>query len=594
MGQMTALPNPFTSAIDALIFDLSVASAANPTELNAIGTVAGDLRLVHPTTATSDSATWYRLDASTDSVSAPYIMASATAGLRWIAIAGTYEQGGQNVSGAIVSTSTITGTQLISNIAIGTAPLVVTSTTVVANLNCSTLMGNTWASPGAIGGTAPGSGAFTTISATGQITSTLATGTAPFVVASSTVVANLNVSQLLGQTWANPGAIGGTTPGTGAFTTISATGVITSTLATGTAPFVVTSTTVVGNLNVSQLLGQTWANPGAIGGTTPATTIALSGILTSTNTTSATTSLLGAVVIGNGTAATSVALGGGIVWAGTGFSVGAAATASTPINVSVSQNLGTEIQISNTNVGSAASAQLWATNGTSNLQLGKLGTGYTTSGVLVANTGILYDSGAAGLAIIANSGQIVFAAGGTTQCAAFSSAGLFTSSIAAANTFTVTSTGASSFIVATDTGTAATAGFIANGDATGFSTYKYQLAGVNKLQHYFTGTSWTFNDIVNNWNPIVYTAGATAAGVFTFAGTLAATSSTAASVKFAGGVAINAGLWISSATMISTSTSFTNGAAANVGTLSNAPAVGNPTKWIPINDNGTTRYIPAW
>lgn len=39
---------------------------------------------------------------------------------------------------------------------------------------------------------------------------------------------------------------------------------------------------------------------------------------------------------------------------------------------------------------------------------------------------------------------------------------------------------------------------------------------------------------------------------------------------------------------------FTDGAAAQTGTLTNAPAAGNPTKWIPINDNGTTRYIPAW
>lgn len=28
--------------------------------------------------------------------------------------------------------------------------------------------------------------------------------------------------------------------------------------------------------------------------------------------------------------------------------------------------------------------------------------------------------------------------------------------------------------------------------------------------------------------------------------------------------------------------------------LTNAPRSGNPTKWIPVNDNGTTRYIPAW
>jgi hypothetical protein len=39
---------------------------------------------------------------------------------------------------------------------------------------------------------------------------------------------------------------------------------------------------------------------------------------------------------------------------------------------------------------------------------------------------------------------------------------------------------------------------------------------------------------------------------------------------------------------------FTNNAGASAGTLTNAPAIGNPTKWIPINDNGTIRNIPAW
>lgn len=49
-----------------------------------------------------------------------------------------------------------------------------------------------------------------------------------------------------------------------------------------------------------------------------------------------------------------------------------------------------------------------------------------------------------------------------------------------------------------------------------------------------------------------------------------------------------------SATLMASSVALTNGAAASAGTLLNAPAAGNPTKWIPINDNGTTRYIPAW
>ena len=48
------------------------------------------------------------------------------------------------------------------------------------------------------------------------------------------------------------------------------------------------------------------------------------------------------------------------------------------------------------------------------------------------------------------------------------------------------------------------------------------------------------------------------------------------------------------ATFHTTNTALTNGAAASAGTLLNAPAAGNPTKWIGINDNGTTRYIPAW
>ena len=47
---------------------------------------------------------------------------------------------------------------------------------------------------GTVGATTPTTGAFTTVSASGQITSTVTTGTAPFVVASTTQVANLNAA----------------------------------------------------------------------------------------------------------------------------------------------------------------------------------------------------------------------------------------------------------------------------------------------------------------------------------------------------------------------------------------------------------------
>lgn len=46
--------------------------------------------------------------------------------------------------------------------------------------------------------------------------------------------------------------------------------------------------------------------------------------------------------------------------------------------------------------------------------------------------------------------------------------------------------------------------------------------------------------------------------------------------------------------LIDSSVSLTNGAGANAGTLTNSPVTGDPTKWVPIDDNGTTRYIPAW
>jgi len=51
--------------------------------------------------------------------------------------------------------------------------------------------------------------------------STQATGTAPFTVASTTNVANLNASSLNGATFASPGAIGSTTPSTGVFTQVT-------------------------------------------------------------------------------------------------------------------------------------------------------------------------------------------------------------------------------------------------------------------------------------------------------------------------------------------------------------------------------------
>ncbi len=171
----------------------------------------------------------------------------------------------------------------------------------------------------AIGGSTASTGAFTTISASGQITSTVSTGTAPLVIASTTKVSNLNADLLDDQsgayyldsanftgtnwtdltdggtttlhthtsgvassitlvdagsdttTWVVLGTAqtGNVNPATDASLTynastnelgivaLSASGQITSTLATGTAPLVIASTTKVSNLNADLLDDQT-------------------------------------------------------------------------------------------------------------------------------------------------------------------------------------------------------------------------------------------------------------------------------------------------------------------------------------------------
>lgn len=89
-------------------------------------------------------------------------------------------------------------------------------------------------------------------------------------------------------------------------------------------------------------------------------------------------------------------------------------------------------------------------------------------------------------------------------------------------------------------------------------------------------------------------------GALTIASATNSTSYTTGSLVTAGGLGVtgdvftNGNLTISSSILIKTNSSLSNGAAGNTATLTNAPAAGNPTKWVAINDNGTTRYIPAW
>ena len=78
------------------------------------------------------------------------------------------------------------------------------------------------------------------------------------------------------------------------------------------------------------------------------------------------------------------------------------------------------------------------------------------------------------------------------------------------------------------------------------------------------------------------------------AGTNIAVTPSAGGLTIATTAAITADLTNNTGNLIDSSVGLTNGAGASAGTLTNAPAAGNPTKWVPIDDNGTTRYIPAW
>lgn len=109
----------------------------------------------------------------------------------------------------------------------------------------------------------------TTLSMNNQLTNTLADGTAPFVITSTTKVSNLNVdlhdgyhiatlttTRLLrynsSGTQIENATVTESSGALGSITTINMSGQLTNTLAIGTAPFVITSTTQVANLYVAR------------------------------------------------------------------------------------------------------------------------------------------------------------------------------------------------------------------------------------------------------------------------------------------------------------------------------------------------------
>lgn len=132
-----------------------------------------------------------------------------------------------SVSSILAQNNTWTGTNTWTNTSTFNGTTIFNAG-LTANGPVSLLLGGTLS--GTFGGNPTFSGfpnfsggfATTALTVSGQITSTLPTGTPPFVIASTTQVPNLNVSQLEGCTWEVPCPLGSTTPNTVAATTVNA------------------------------------------------------------------------------------------------------------------------------------------------------------------------------------------------------------------------------------------------------------------------------------------------------------------------------------------------------------------------------------
>jgi hypothetical protein len=58
---------------------------------------------------------------------------------------------------------------------------------------------------------------------------------------------------------------------------------------------------------------------------------------------------------------------------------------------------------------------------------------------------------------------------------------------------------------------------------------------------------------------------------------------------------VNGGISTNDATAILRSqVAMNNGAGVSIGTLLNAPTAGDPTVWVPFDNNGTIVYFPGW
>lgn len=164
-----------------------------------------------------------------------------------------------------------------------------------------------------------------------------------------------------------------------------------------------------------------------------------------------------------------------------------------------------------------------------------------------------------------------------------------------AGNFALTGTSPASFVAADNFPATAT------GAATGFAAVNSSAASVFTIATYYGFSVVNFNKGAGSavTNQIGYYCSDLTSGAnnYAFYGNVSSGANKyncympgTASNLFGGNIYVPGG----ANPILSTSANVTSGAGAQAGTLTNSPVAGNPTKWIPFNDNGATRYIPAW
>ena len=105
----TLNPSSIGSAVE-----VTVSNIASPTELNSRAAAQGDVILARTTEAGTGNQTWYYADNTSDAESLPYIVSSATAGVKFIAFAGRYQN--QNANTAALTASRLLRTDANKNL----------------------------------------------------------------------------------------------------------------------------------------------------------------------------------------------------------------------------------------------------------------------------------------------------------------------------------------------------------------------------------------------------------------------------------------------------------------------------------------------